>query len=101
MRGVHALPNYIATAVVLVVPIVGGVRPFILNSGHPATASACPFCVDTVAKVENRTSLKISQKPMFSRLSRCNAARADTKVVVVLGKTMWSSHRRCGTHQRF
>jgi hypothetical protein len=28
---------------------------------------------DIVAKVENRTSLKISQKPMFRRLGRCNA----------------------------
>jgi hypothetical protein len=27
---------------------------------------------DTVAKVENQTSLKISQKPMFRRLGRCN-----------------------------
>jgi hypothetical protein len=28
---------------------------------------------DTVAKVENRSTLKISQKPMFRRLYRCNA----------------------------
>jgi hypothetical protein len=31
------------------------------------------FCLDTVAKVENRTIPKISQKPSFRRLYRCNA----------------------------
>jgi hypothetical protein len=29
--------------------------------------------VDIVEKVQNQTSLKISQKPMFRRLGRCNA----------------------------
>jgi hypothetical protein len=28
---------------------------------------------DIVAKVENRTTLKISRKPMFKRFYRCNA----------------------------
>src|SRR5450432_1385810 len=35
------------------------VHPF--NNGHVATASACPFRADFVAKVENRTALKISR----------------------------------------
>ena len=64
---------------------------------------AYPFMADTVAKVENQTSLKISQKPMFRRLAAAAmTARADTKVRgSFLGKTMWSPHiaaRR--THQR-
>jgi hypothetical protein len=28
---------------------------------------------DTVAKVESQTSLKISEKPIFRRLGRCDA----------------------------
>src|SRR5258708_38303594 len=39
-----------------------------------------PFRADIVAKVENRTTLKISRKPMFRPFYRCNAARPDTKV---------------------
>jgi hypothetical protein len=31
------------------------------------------FVPDIVAKVENRTTLKISRKPMFRRFYRCNA----------------------------
>jgi hypothetical protein len=51
----------------------------------------CPLCADTVAKVGNRTSLKISQKPMFSRLGRCNARQGRYEGPwSFLGKTMWS-----------
>jgi hypothetical protein len=32
-----------------------------------------PLLADTVAKVENRTTQKISQKPMFRRFYGCNA----------------------------
>jgi hypothetical protein len=32
-----------------------------------------PLCADTVAKVENRITLKISQKSIFSRLYLCKA----------------------------
>jgi len=32
-----------------------------------------PKLADTVAKVENRSTLKISRKPMSRRLYRCNA----------------------------
>jgi hypothetical protein len=32
------------------------------DNGHAATASAGPFCADFVAKVENRTTPKISRK---------------------------------------
>ena len=38
------------------------------NNGHCATQSACPFGADTVAKVENRTTPKISQKLIFGLL---------------------------------
>jgi hypothetical protein len=31
------------------------------------------LCADSVAKVENRTTLKISRKSMFRRFYRCNA----------------------------
>jgi hypothetical protein len=46
---------------------------------------------DTVAKVENQTPLKISQKLMFRRLGRCNARKGRCEGPwSSLGKTMWS-----------
>jgi hypothetical protein len=46
---------------------------FTPESRHAPTAAVCPFRADIVAKVENRTTLKISRKPMFRRFYRCNA----------------------------
>jgi hypothetical protein len=37
------------------------------------TSGLGPKSADIVAKVENRTTLKISRKPMFRRFYRCNA----------------------------
>jgi hypothetical protein len=54
----------------------GAVRPtsaFPPNSRRSSEGSACPKGADTVAKVENRTIPKISQKLIFRRLYRCNA----------------------------
>jgi hypothetical protein len=50
---------------------------------------------DTVAKVENRTTLEISRKPMFKRLYRCNArdGRYEGRLSS-LCKTLWSPRRR-------
>jgi hypothetical protein len=46
---------------------------------------------DTVAKIENRSTLKISQRPMFRRLYRCNACQARyERPWSFLCKTMWS-----------
>jgi hypothetical protein len=46
---------------------------------------------DTVAKVENRTTLKISRKLILSCLYGCNPLSADTKVGgSFLCETMWS-----------
>jgi hypothetical protein len=39
-----------------------------------------PLVADTVAKVENRSTLKISQKPMFRRLYVAMLGRPDTNV---------------------
>src|SRR5260221_5902087 len=50
---------------------------------------------DTVAKVENRATLKISRKPMFRRSAAAMLARADTKVRGRLcAKRCGPSHRR-------
>jgi transposase-like protein len=43
------------------------------ESRHYATHSVCPFRADTVAKVENRTTPKISRKLIFRFHNRCNA----------------------------
>ena len=55
--------------------------------GSPASAGAMlepsghvRFGSDIVAKVENRTTLKISRKPMFRRFYAAILARPDTKV---------------------
>jgi hypothetical protein len=46
---------------------------FLPEGGHSADGLASPLSADTVAKVENRTIPKISQKLIFRRLYRCNA----------------------------
>jgi hypothetical protein len=43
------------------------------DGGSAGITVAGPFGADTVAKVENRTTLKISRKPMFRRFYRSNA----------------------------
>jgi len=43
MRGVHASPNYITTAVVLVVPIAGGVR--VIAISIPIRGIAIPISI--------------------------------------------------------
>ena len=61
------------------------------NSGHSQGRMLLPLSADTVAKVENRSTLKISQKPMFRRLYRCNACQARyERPWSFLCKTMWS-----------
>jgi hypothetical protein len=42
-------------------------------SGHRQAVSACPKSADIVAKVENRTTLKISRKLIFGLLCCCVA----------------------------
>src|SRR5258708_8453927 len=37
------------------------------NNGLKSDIAPCPKSADTVAKVENRTTLKISRQPMFRR----------------------------------
>jgi hypothetical protein len=70
--------------------VVGDVR-ISPDTGRSPRRRARPLCADTVAKVENRTSVKISQKPMFSRLGRCNARQGRYEGPwSFLGKTMWS-----------
>jgi hypothetical protein len=50
-----------------------------------------PVVADTVAKVENRTTLKISRKPMFRRFYRCNAREGRYEGPWSFWcKTMWS-----------
>jgi hypothetical protein len=50
-----------------------------------------PVLADTVAKVENRTTLKISRKMIFRRLQRCNGLwRGYEGPWSILAKTMWS-----------
>jgi hypothetical protein len=46
---------------------------FAPRSGHRQAVSACPKSADIVAKVENRTTLKISPKLIFGLLCRCVA----------------------------
>jgi hypothetical protein len=41
--------------------------------GHRPTDPACPKGADSVEKVENRTTLKISRKSIFRRLYRYKA----------------------------
>jgi len=42
-------------------------------AGERDTYRRCPESADTVAKVENRTTPKISRKPIFRLPCRCNA----------------------------
>src|SRR5258707_15623287 len=46
---------------------------FCSHNGLKPDIGPCPFCADTVAKVENRTTPKISRKLIFRLLYRCNA----------------------------
>jgi hypothetical protein len=46
--------------------------PLLAQSG-PSPSRRCRLSADTVAKFENRSTLKISQKLMFRHLYRCNA----------------------------
>jgi hypothetical protein len=46
---------------------------FAPESGHRQAVSACPKSADIVAKVENRTTLKISRKFIFGLLWCCVA----------------------------
>jgi hypothetical protein len=46
---------------------------FMQEHGIPATTAACPLCADIVAKVENRTTQKISRKLIFGLLRGCIA----------------------------
>jgi hypothetical protein len=41
------------------------------NAASPHRQTACPKNADSVAKVENRTTPKISRKPIFWRLRCC------------------------------
>jgi hypothetical protein len=47
--------------------------PFTPESGLKSDIPPYPFGADIVAKVENRTTPKISRKRIFRRRSRCNA----------------------------
>jgi hypothetical protein len=47
-------------------------RPLMAQSGHPADCP-CRLSADFVAKVENRTTLKISRKSIFVHLRCCFA----------------------------
>jgi hypothetical protein len=44
---------------------------FTPESRHNSDIAACPFGADFVAKVENRTTLKISRKSNFGLLRSC------------------------------
>jgi hypothetical protein len=46
---------------------------FTLDNGPSRLRLACPFCADIVAKVENRTTQKISRKLIFGLLCGCVA----------------------------
>jgi len=51
----------------------------------------CRFLADTVAKVENRTTPKIPQKQIFSRLPHCNTPQRPYEAPwSFLCETMWS-----------
>jgi hypothetical protein len=43
------------------------------ENGHGALQPPCPHCADIAAKVENRTTLKISRKLIFRLLCCCVA----------------------------
>jgi hypothetical protein len=62
-----------------------------LSNGHADAAASCPFGADFVAKVENRTTLKISRKLIFELLC-CWVAfqRHYGGPRSVLDKTIWS-----------
>ena len=61
------------------------------NNGHRATTAACPFRADFVAKVENRSALKISRKPIFGLLCCCIAfQRGYEGPCSILDETIWS-----------
>jgi hypothetical protein len=60
-------------------------------SRHGKRLLACLKRADTVAKVENRTTPKISRKPMFGRFYCCNARWGRYEGPwSFLCKTMWS-----------
>src|SRR6266481_430909 len=46
---------------------------FTPDNGHRTSPDRCPLSADIVAKVENRTTLKISRKLMFGLLCCCGA----------------------------
>src|SRR5450631_1042693 len=52
---------------------------------------ACPLCADIVAKVENRTTLKISRKSIFGLLCCCVAFQCHYGGPwSILDETIWS-----------
>jgi hypothetical protein len=56
-----------------------------------ATSRGRSLPADTAEKVENRTTLKFSRKPMFRRFHRCSARYARYEGPwSFLCKTMWS-----------
>ena len=71
-----------------------------LESGLKSDIDQCAVRADTVAKVENQTSPKISRKSIFRGLSRCNALwRRYEGPWSILGETMWFPHvAACETH---
>ena len=55
----------------------------------PFAAAHGLLLADIVAKLENQTSLKISQKPMFRRLARCDAPCIPTRGTKVPDRPEW------------
>jgi hypothetical protein len=65
--------------------------PLEAHCGVKSDIAPCPKSADTVAKVENQTSPKISRKSIFRGLSRCNALwRRYEGPWSILDETMWS-----------
>jgi hypothetical protein len=62
-----------------------------MNYSTARSAAECLLLADIVAKVENRTTLKISRKSIFRLLCRCNAPQRHYQGPwSILGESMWS-----------
>jgi hypothetical protein len=63
---------------------------FTPESGRRATWSACPFRADIVAKVENRTTRRISRKSFLDAPAAARLSGAKTKVGGRFGMSLTS-----------